>query len=46
MAKEKKLTDASKANKSGIKLEKELKTFLCEKILEAAQIILSIKMEI
>ena len=31
MAKEKKLTDASKANKSGIKLEKELKTFLCEK---------------
>ena len=31
MAKEKKLTDASKANQSGIKLEKELKTFLCEK---------------
>ena len=31
MAKAKKLTDASKANQSGIKLEKELKTFLCEK---------------
>lgn len=31
MAKAKKLTDASKANQSGIKLEKELKTFLREK---------------
>jgi hypothetical protein len=31
MAKAKKLTDASKANQSGIKLEKELKSFLREK---------------
>ena len=31
MAKVKKLTDASKANQSGIKLERELKTFLHEK---------------
>ena len=31
MAKAKKLTDASKANESGCKLEEELKTFLNEK---------------